>query len=178
MTDAALVDHCLELLAPLGVTRSHRMFGGHALYIDDLCVAIIAYDTLYLKTAEGDRPDYDAAGCRPFTYETRDGERTATGYWSAPDAAMESPAEMIPWARRALAAAVAARTKAPKKRPRAAAAPAKAGAKKVAAKTTAAKTATANKATAKKATAKKAIAKKATAKKPTAPVRGTRKAAA
>jgi DNA transformation protein len=133
MSDTGLVDHCLELLAPLGATRARRMFGGHGLYIDDMCVAIIAYDTLFLKTQEADRGAFAAAGCRPFTYETKDGERTATGYWSAPDEAMESPAEMIPWARRALAAAVAARAKAPKKKPRAAAAPAKAAAKKAAA---------------------------------------------
>jgi DNA transformation protein len=171
MTEHALVDHCLELLAPLGATRARRMFGGYGLYIDDLCVAIIAYDTLFLKTAEGDRAAFASAGCRPFTYETRDGERTATGYWSAPDAAMESPAEMVPWARRALAAAVAARAKAPKKRTRNA--PAKAAAEKIAAKKIAVK-----KIAAKKAPAKNVAMKKAAVKKPATPGRGTRKAAA
>jgi DNA transformation protein len=41
------------------------------------------------------------------------------GYYTAPEEAMESPAEMAPWARRGLAAAVAARAKAPaaKKKP-------------------------------------------------------------
>jgi DNA transformation protein len=139
MSDTALVDHCLELLAPLGATRSRRMFGGHALYVDDLCMAIIARDTLYLKTVEADRAAFEAAGSSPFVFEGRNGEAMVTGYWSAPDAAMESPAEMIPWARRALAAAVAARAKAPKKKPRAAGVAKKAATKKVAAKTAGAK---------------------------------------
>jgi DNA transformation protein len=42
-------------------------------------------------------------------------------YWTAPEEAMESPAEMLPWARRGLAAAVAARAKVPPARKKAAA---------------------------------------------------------
>lgn len=48
----ALVDHCLELLAPLGAVRARRMFGGYGLYVDDLFVALIAVDRLYLKADE------------------------------------------------------------------------------------------------------------------------------
>ena len=36
MNDSGFVSHCLELLAPLGHTSSRRMFGGRALYVDDL----------------------------------------------------------------------------------------------------------------------------------------------
>ena len=58
----ALVDHCLELLAPLGAVRARRMFGGHGLYIDDLFVAIIAFDRLYLKADEATRERFAGAG--------------------------------------------------------------------------------------------------------------------
>ena len=109
MNDSGFVSHCLELLAPLGRTSSRRMFGGHALYIDGLCMALIIQDTLYLKVDDTSRPLAERAGCKPFTYETRKGERAALGYYTAPEEAMESPAEMTPWARRALAAAVADR---------------------------------------------------------------------
>jgi DNA transformation protein len=123
MTDQGLVDHCLELLAPLGATRARRMFSGHALYVDDLCVALVLRETLYLKTDDASRPAFEAAGCAPFTYAMKTGEIKSLGYYAAPGEAMESPAEMLPWARRALAAALAARAaKAPGKRPRAAAA--------------------------------------------------------
>ena len=149
MNDSALLSHCLELLAPLGRTSSRRMFGGRALYIDDLCMALIFNDALYLKVNDESRAAFERAGCRPFVYETKDGDHAALGYYTAPDEAMESPAEMIPWARRALAAAVAARAKAPKKKAAATKGPA-------------------GKAPAKTAPAKKAAAKKAAVKKPAA----------
>ena len=155
MNDSGLVSHCLELLSPLGRTSSRRMFGGRALYIDDLCMALIFDDALYLKVNDDSRAAFERAGCRPFIYETKDGDHQMLGYYTAPEEAMESPAEMVPWARRALAAAVAARAKAPKKK----AAAAKAPAKKVAAKN----------AVAKKASAKKVVVKKAAVKKPAQP---------
>jgi DNA transformation protein len=165
MNDAGFVSHCLELLAPLGRPSSRRMFSGHALYIDGLCMALIIRDTLYLKVDDASRPLAERAGCRPFTYETKNGERAALGYYTAPEESMESPAEMLPWARRALAAAVAARAKAPaKKTPaRNAAAETKAPVgKKAAAKPVAARKAPAGKAPAKTAAVKKAPARKAT----------------
>lgn len=112
-----LRDHCLELLAPLGAARARRMFGGHGLYVDELFVAIIAFDRLYLKVDAESRPAFEAAGCEPFVYDA--GKRSvAIGYWSAPAEAMESPALMLPWARLALRAALAAKTaKVPRRRP-------------------------------------------------------------
>ncbi len=141
MNDSGLVDHCLELLSPLGPTRASRMFGGHALYVDDLCIALVFRDAMYLKVDDANRAAFEAAHCKPFVYETKGGEIGSLSYYTAPDEAMESPHEMIPWARRALSAAVAARAKAPKKKtPAAKAAPAKkSAAKKPAAKTPAAK---------------------------------------
>ena len=169
MNDSALVSHCLELLSPLGRTSSRRMFGGRALYIDDLCMALIFGDALYLKVNDDSRAAFERAGCKPFIYETRDGDHQMLGYYTAPEEAMESPAEMIPWARRALAAAVAARAKAPKKKAAAAKTPAtKVVAKKAVAKKAPAKKVAARKVAAKKAPAKKIVAKKAAVKKPAA----------
>ena len=109
MAHPPLVEHCIELLAPLGSVRARRMFGGHGLYVDDLFCALIAYDRLFLKTDADGRPLFERAGCEPFAYDAKDGTHVATGYWSAPAEAMESPALMAPWARLALRAAVAAR---------------------------------------------------------------------
>ena len=146
---SALVEHCLELLAPLGAVRARRMFGGHGLYVDDLFVAIIARERLYLKVDDDTRPRFAAAGCEPFVYvkparpspgddRAPEGARgglgqpgAATGkgapvtmsYWTVPAEAMESPALMQPWARLAMAAALrarAARPAAAAHRPRAA----------------------------------------------------------
>ena len=106
------VNHCLELLSKLGAARSRRMFGCHGLYVDDLFIAIIVNERLYLKVDALTRPRFEAAGCTPFVYDAA-GKAVSLGYFSAPDDAIESPPLMQPWARLALAAAVRARAAKP-----------------------------------------------------------------
>jgi len=114
--DREFVTHCMELLSPLGSVRSRRMFGGHGFYVDDLFLAIIAFERLYLKADAQTRPRFEAAGCEPFVYDGQ-GKSVTLGYFTAPEDAMESPALMQPWARLALEAALRARAakKAPAK---------------------------------------------------------------
>lgn len=102
------VDHCLELLAPLGATRARAMFGGHGLYIEELFVALVAFERLYLKVDANTQAAFATAGCEPFVYEGK-GKPMTMSYWSAPEDAMDSPAGMAPWGRLALQAALAAR---------------------------------------------------------------------
>jgi DNA transformation protein len=114
---SALVDHCLELFAPLGAARAKSMFGGHGLYVDDLFIALIAAERLYLKVDDQTQPLFAAAGCEPFVYEG--GAKPMTmSYWTVPADAMESPALMQPWARRAIEAALRARATKPAAAPR------------------------------------------------------------
>lgn len=100
--------HCCELLSAVGPVRSRAMFGGRGIYVDELFVAIIASEQLYLKVDALNQPQFEAAGCVPFRYR-KDEEWLAMGYFSAPEAAMESPALMQDWARLAVAAALRAR---------------------------------------------------------------------
>lgn len=104
-----LVNWSRELLAPLGAVRSRRMFGGHGLYVDDLFVALIFDQTLYLKVDNESRAHFEQAGCTAFVYRTAAGEQASLSYYRVPDDAMDSPAQMLPWARLALAAALRAR---------------------------------------------------------------------
>jgi DNA transformation protein and related proteins len=113
----ALVDHCLELLAPLGAVRARRMFGGHGLYVDDLFVALIVFERLYLKVDTRSQPAFEAAGCEPFVYDGKSKPITVS-YWTVPAEAMESPHLMEPWARQAIAAALRARAAKPSAAPR------------------------------------------------------------
>ena len=83
-----LVAHAIELLAPAGAARSRRMFGGHGLYVDDLFIAIVAADRLYLKTDGETRAAFEAAGGECFSFESR-GKRQATSYWTVPAEAMD-----------------------------------------------------------------------------------------
>lgn len=118
MASDALVEHCLELLAPLGSVTARRMFGGHGLRVDGLFFGLIAFDRLYLKADAATRPAFEAACCSPFVYDGK-GKSVTMSYWTVPAEAMESPAFMQPWARLALQAALTARAAAPAKKPRA-----------------------------------------------------------
>ena len=128
------VSHCVELLAPLGAVRVRRMFGGWGLYLDEVFLAIIAFERLYLKANVNTQAQFEQAQCEPFVFEAK-GKAMTMGYWTAPAEALDSPALMEPWARLALQAALSARSAAagrpikpaakPKKKP-----PAKAAAKR------------------------------------------------
>lgn len=106
------IDHCMELLSPVGTVRGRRMFGGHGFYVDDLFLALVIGDRLYLKSDGATRARFEAAGCVAFSYEGA-GKTVTTHYFSAPEEAMESPPTMEPWARLALAAALRARAAKP-----------------------------------------------------------------
>jgi DNA transformation protein and related proteins len=113
----ALIELCLELLAPLGQVRARRMFGGHGVYAGELFVAILSDEQLFLKTDDLTRPAFEAAGGLPFVYEAR-GRRVALSFWAPPPDALDSPHAMAPWGRLAVAAAGRARLKRPAARPR------------------------------------------------------------
>jgi DNA transformation protein and related proteins len=110
------IAHCLELMAPLGVPRVRRMFGGHGVYLDELFIALIANDGLYLKADEHCRALFEQAGCGPFRYTSRQGGEGVMAYYSVPEEAMESPALLAPWLRLAQAAALRSRVAPPTRR--------------------------------------------------------------
>ena len=84
------------------------MFGGWGLYHQGLFFALVAQETLYLKTDDANRADFDAAGLEPFEFKARGGKIVGMHYRRAPEEALESPAVMAEWARLGYAAAVRA----------------------------------------------------------------------
>jgi DNA transformation protein len=98
-------DYVMELLGPFGTVRTRRMFGGYGVYLDGLMFAIVSDDTLYLKSDEMNRTEFEQAGCEIFGY-ARKGKRATLNFFRAPEAAMDSPNLMLPWARTAYAAAL------------------------------------------------------------------------
>ena len=109
------VQHACELLGCLGPVKATRMFGGYGLSVDGMNLAIIAWDTLYLKTHAGTEARWQAAGGKAFVYEAK-GKPMKLNYHTPPEEALESPALMAPWARLALEAAVAARKTTPRRK--------------------------------------------------------------
>ncbi|MFT7776721.1 TfoX/Sxy family protein [Roseateles sp.] len=108
---------CVEMLSPLGPVRVRRMFGGQGFYVDGLFMALIDGGQLFLKADDLTRQHFVAAGCPPFTYPTKDGERMVMSYYRPPEDALESPPLMLPWARLAFEAALRAANAKAKKAP-------------------------------------------------------------
>jgi DNA transformation protein and related proteins len=104
---ADFADYCCELLGSLGELQAKRMFAGWGLSVGGLTVAVIAWDRLYLKANADTQARFLAAGCQIFEHEAN-GVVRSMQYYTAPDGALESRAEMQPWAAFALQAAVAA----------------------------------------------------------------------
>lgn len=110
------IDWFRELLAPIGRITVRRMFGGAGLYADGTIVGLEVDGGLYLKTDERTRPAFAEAGGSPFVYEGK-GKPVVMSYWTPPEAAMDSPDAMRPWALLALEAALRAAAAKPAKRP-------------------------------------------------------------
>ena len=101
------VDYAVELMAGWATVSARKMFGGYGLYREGLMFALIADDELYFKTDAGNVAQFERAGSHPFTYVST--TRTVQmSYWSAPEASMESAAEMRDWCVSAYAAAMRA----------------------------------------------------------------------
>jgi DNA transformation protein and related proteins len=80
--------HACELLSCLGPVKAIRMFGGYGLSVDGMNVAIIAWETLFLKANAETEPQWLAAGGRPFQYEAQ-GKTLSLHYFTPPDEALE-----------------------------------------------------------------------------------------
>ena len=108
-----------ELMRDGGVaTTSRAMFGGHGLYVDGVFFAIVDDDVLYLRVDAQNRAEFEALGCTPFEYSTKEGVHQAMSYLRAPDEALERPDAMGRWARSSLGAALRAAAAKKPKRPK------------------------------------------------------------
>jgi DNA transformation protein len=111
------LDHVLELMRPAGSASARAMFGGHGIYLDGMIVAIVVDDVLYLKSDDETRAAFVAQGLEPFCFtKKKTGELTTSSYYRPPDEALESPAAMRDWARRALSAALRSAARKPRAR--------------------------------------------------------------
>lgn len=122
----------LEMMGPLGGldgVRFKRMFGGASLNVAGMTFALLADDTLYLKTDDESRARFVAEGLKPFKpFEDKPG---LMSYFTAPETALDDQDEMLVWGRLALdAARRSSAKKSPKKSPKRSAGPSTASAKR------------------------------------------------
>jgi DNA transformation protein len=85
------------------------MFGGWCLYLDDAIFGLIVDERLYFKIDEVSRPEFEAAGCEPFVYDSGKGRPVAMSYWTPPPGTEDDRHEVLPWARKGLEAAARAK---------------------------------------------------------------------
>ena len=101
------VDYVVELMADWAPVMARRMFGGYGLYREGSMFALIADDQLFFKADAGNEPQFERAGSHPFVY-TSPTRTVQMSYWSAPEASLESAAEMNSWCQSAYGAALRA----------------------------------------------------------------------
>jgi DNA transformation protein len=107
---AAYKSFIQDLLGEFGPVSIRSMFSGAGIYADGVMFAILADDTLYLKADEASARAFAAEGKGPFKYRPKGRGEVALSYWEVPERLLDDPDELVTWARRAHAIAVAAKT--------------------------------------------------------------------
>ncbi len=139
---AWLLDELRPLAAQIGEIRARRMFGGAALYYDDIVFALVIDSTCYLRVDDATRARFLAEKSVPFSYDREGRTISMKGYLSTPADALDGGQPLRDWVRLAIEAALReanAKAAKPKRAATQTTATKKAAVKKVTAKTTAAK---------------------------------------
>lgn len=109
-------DFLIDLFSEFGPVDIKRMFSGFGISADGVNFALSLRAGLYLRADAETIPRFEAEGCRPFQYQTRQKTVTVNSYWQMPSRLFDDPEEVAQWARAALDAA---RRAAALKRPKA-----------------------------------------------------------
>lgn len=95
------LEYLLDQLSTWGGVTSRKMFGGAGLYRDGKMFALIADDVAYLKVDDSNRDKYLAAGSAPF--QPYPDKPNTMPYYEIPPDVLESPNDLISWAKASLA---------------------------------------------------------------------------
>lgn len=107
---AEYVAYIRDLLTGFSDLTSRKFFGGIAFRSsalgEDVQFAMVINDVLYFVVDDISRPEYQARGMQPFSYEKKTGVVTVRKYYAAPEELFEDERLMNQWAQRALQAAM------------------------------------------------------------------------
>lgn len=95
-------EYVLEQLGRVVPVTSRSMFGGVGIYSNGVFFALISKDLVYFKVDDVNRPDYEAAGRKPFSPY---GDERSMNYFELPGELLEDPDALRPWIERSLDAA-------------------------------------------------------------------------
>lgn len=99
------VNHVLDLLESFGNIAARKMFGGYGLFKNGIMFGLVSDDTLYFKTDQMNRPDFEEQNLPPFSYN-REEQKIALSYYQVPPEAVENKEALLHWAENAYQAAV------------------------------------------------------------------------
>jgi DNA transformation protein len=100
-SDESFTAFVVEQLGGLGIVRSKSMFGGHGLYRDDTLFGMEYKGKIYFRVSDASRPRYEERGMPPFSPGPG---MTMKKYYEVPLDVLEHAAELVRWARDAVAA--------------------------------------------------------------------------
>lgn len=101
-------DFLHDLFRGFGPVTIRRMFGGKGIMADGIMIALVAFETLYIKADAETEPRFREAGSVPFAYRRATRAVTVPAFWSLPDAALDDTEAATAWARLGQAAALRA----------------------------------------------------------------------
>jgi DNA transformation protein len=110
-------EYVIEQLQGLDRLTSRRMFSGVGLYSDGLFFGLLYHDRLYFRTDDTTRPEYEARGSEGFRPRPNIA-RMKMRYYTVPADVLEDAEELVKWARKATAVALAAENAKPAKKAR------------------------------------------------------------
>lgn len=94
----------VERLAQFAPISDKSMFGGVGIYADGLFFAVIDDDRLYFKVDDANRPDFEAAGMKPFMPYGED-SGYQMGYFELPPSVLADDDALPAWMDKAIAVA-------------------------------------------------------------------------
>lgn len=95
----------VDLFASFGPVTIRRMFSGFGISADGINFALALRSGLYLRADEETIGAFEAAGSKPFQYQTRARTMTVGSYWEVPAHLFDDAEEFAAWAKAAFAAA-------------------------------------------------------------------------
>jgi DNA transformation protein len=98
-------EYVLEQLGRVRLVTWRKMFGGVGVYADDRFFALLDNDTLYFKTGDANRADFEARGMPPF--QPFGPGTKPMDYHELPGDVLEDPAELAAWLAKAVTVAAA-----------------------------------------------------------------------
>jgi DNA transformation protein len=94
-----------EQLAPIGRVTMRRMFGKTGVFCNGLMFGMVTEDMLYVRVDAHNKAVFqEAESAPPLNYE-KQGRTIDLAFWRVPERLLDEPAELVMWARAALAAA-------------------------------------------------------------------------